>query len=98
MHADLDIFKNRHRFKQADILKRAGNTLGDDAIASQVVQFLAPVGYGAFAGGIYPGDHVKDGCLAGAIGADEAKDPVVRNFKIHLIDGQQTAEPFGHII
>ena len=67
MHADLDIFQHRHRFEQSDILKSPRDSVGNDAVAPQTVQFVAFKSDGAFGGRIDSGDHIKYGGLAGTV-------------------------------
>ncbi len=44
---------------------------------------------------VNPGDHIKDGGLASAVGPDHAQDFALMNLEIEIVNGGQTAEIFG---
>ena len=46
----------------------------------------------AAAGAGEPGDHVEQGGLAGAVGADQPEDLPLPQLQAHAIEGQQAAE------
>ena len=53
-------------------MKGSGDTLGNDAIASQTVKHIIAIGDVALGGRVNPGDHVKDSGFPGAVGTDQA--------------------------
>ena len=92
-----DVVEDAHRAEEPDVLEGAGH-----AAFGEHVRFHAGGGFSvegdlAFGRLIDAGDHVEDGGLARAVGADEADQLALADFQAHVADRRQAAEADGDI-
>src|SRR5437016_5992636 len=94
MNCKLDIFQHGHGPERTNDLMRARNAhlyqgRWTHARHVAVTQLNSP-----FRGPDGSGDQTEERSLAGPIGADEAADPVLGNFKAHVFERSYAAEVF----
>src|SRR5690606_20188874 len=96
MPAHPHVVEHRHGGKQADVLEGARNAGGRHLVHQLGLvrtpgQHETPV-----VGRHQAGDHIEEGGLASAIGADQAVDLARVDAQTHLAEGLHAAEALGH--
>src|SRR5579872_3955219 len=86
MIAHQNIFQDRHIVEQANILKRPGNPLTDNAVGSQASQGLPRQTDLARTDPVEASNEIKNRRLARAIRADNADDLARHNFQADIFD------------
>ena len=90
--ADPHVFFHRHFIKEADVLEGAGNAEPGGLNNAHTVQVLAVHQHRSGSGFVYFGQQVKHGCLAHAVGADQAGDLGFHDGQIEIVHSLQAAE------
>src|SRR5699024_11077783 len=73
-------------------LKRAGNPQTADSVRRQAGNVLVAEADAAGTGAQAPGNHVVEGGLAGAVGADQSRGFAGEDLQRHIVDRPHTAE------
>ena len=97
VHADQDVFYNRHITEEANILKGACESPRCDLIGPQPVHGAAVEKDLALIRLVNPCQGVEKCGLSGAVGADDADDPSLIQREVDRIDRGQAAEAFDEI-
>ena len=92
------IFQGRHFGKQADVLKGPGNSQGEDLVGALAQQAFSVQDHIACRCLINPCDNVEYGCLAGAVGTDQAHNFAGLQREIDFGEGLETAKRDADIV
>src|SRR5699024_8655439 len=91
------VFEHRQPLEQANVLKRAYQTMLRHLVAGHAGNVCAVHLDSAAAGLVEPANAVEHGGLSGTIGADDGKYLVTVDLEIDVVDGQQAAESHDEI-
>jgi len=93
----LDVVEDRHVVEQGDVLERpADPDLGNGV--PRLVEDGPPLELNiAAVGRVETAQAVEQGRLAGAVGTDQAGDLARKDVEGYAIEGDDTAEPDGHV-
>ena len=91
---DQHVLDRGHVGEQPDVLEGAAHAQRGDLVGPAADQRLAAEGDLAGVGLVETGEDVEQRRLAGAVGADDRRDPVVER-EVDPVDGGQTAEALG---
>jgi hypothetical protein len=94
----LDIIQHRQVIEQPDVLKGPGNAASAYGIGRKPLDVFITEADTAFVGFIYAGDEIKDGGLAGPVGADQADQFAFFHVKDEVQHCAQAAKRFVEII
>ena len=94
--ADQHVLNHAHGGEQTDILERSRDAGLDDVTGLLVLDLLAVEEDLAAVHMVHAGEHIEDGGLAGAVGADDADDLALVDVKFHVFHGHQAAEGLGN--
>ena len=83
MRANQDVFDDAHVVKEANVLEGATHAQRRDLVRAATRYATAVKGKDAHIGLIDACNDVKQGCLARAIGANDADDALRRQLKAH---------------
>ena len=93
--ADNHIVLDTERRERPHDLERTPDAAPADAVGRQAVDALAGKTDGAAIRREYPGDHVEQRGLAGAVRSDHREDAAFRHFETKLVHGKKPAEAFA---
>ncbi len=92
-----DVVRDRHGPEQPDVLERSRDAALGDEVRLFPSHGPALEKDEAARGPVNTGDEVEDGCLARAVGADEARQFAALDAKIESGDGLEASEPDGDV-
>ena len=96
MLANEHILQGRHVREQADVLKGPGDAQRGNAEWLQTHQVCSREHQFARGDRINTGNGIEEGCLAGAIWADQPGNHPLFHYKINRVDGGKAAKGLGH--
>ena len=95
--ADHDVFQHREAIEQRDVLEGAADPLGGDAVAGNGQQGAALEQDVAGTGLVEPAQAVEQGCLAGAVRADQPDDLSGMNVEADLVQRHDATEAYSDV-
>jgi len=98
MLADQDVVERGERPEDLGVLERARHATAGDLVRRQSQQVDAVEGGAAGGRAIEAGQHVEDGRLPGAVGADQREDLAPRRVEAHAAERGEPAEGDGEIL
>src|SRR5262249_46386679 len=90
------ILQRRHIAEEPDVLEGTPDPPRRDLVRLEPQQALLVEHHRPRCRRIQAGDHIKKGCLAGAVGPDQAADAATLKHKINIIDRRQSAKLFDN--
>ena len=94
MHADHDIFQQRHFPEESDILEGAGNSLPRDLVRLLASDLLSVECDASRCRSQQPSNEVEYRSFAGAVGADQTKYAIVGHSEIDALKNIKAAKAF----
>jgi hypothetical protein len=95
---DPHVVEHAHLVPEPDGLEGAADAQARNRVRRLAGDRLAVKDDLAFAGRVDAGDEVKNGGLAGAVGANQADQLAGVQLQLKIVDGAQTAEVVGQIV
>jgi len=94
--AEHQVVEDGQAAEQGDVLKGAGNAQRGDVARLLLRDVLAFEDDAAGVRLVESRDHVQEGGLARAVGADDGDDRTARHVERHILHGDDTAETLGY--
>ena len=98
MHADHDIFEQRHFLEYANILESAGDATLGNLVRRHLADVFAIKNDLARGGTQQAGNQIEDGSLAGAIRTDQTKDATLWHMELNSLQYLQAAKVLADIV